>query len=63
MQSQKTIQSKVDIPYSKSEILNMVPKGYDILEEDFPHLAYKPNSIKKSIFSHSINITWDFLDI
>jgi len=42
---------KVEMPYSKSELLQQVPKGYAVLEEDFPHLKYHPKSIKKSLFS------------
>ncbi len=41
----------VVIPYSKSEILNMVPSGYNNLEKHYPHLEYHPKSIKKSLFS------------
>ncbi|MGZ0016561.1 DUF3810 domain-containing protein [Yeosuana sp. AK3] len=41
----------IKIPYSKSEILNKVPLGYKHLEKEFPHLAYHPKSIKKSLFS------------
>ena len=43
--------AKVEMPYTKSEILKLVPSGYAVLEEDFPHLAYEPKSIKKSLFS------------
>ena len=42
---------KVDMPYSKSEIIKKIPDGYDILKNKFPNLAYQPKSIKKSIFS------------
>ncbi len=42
---------KVDMPFSKSELLKMVPDGYDQLSETFPYLAYHPRSIKKSIYS------------
>ncbi|QRM89704.1 DUF3810 family protein [Lacinutrix sp. WUR7] len=42
---------KVVMPYSKTELLQQVPKGYDVLEKDFPHLSYKRKSIKKSLFS------------
>lgn len=42
---------KVVFPYSKRDILNLVPKGYDVLKETYPHLEYKPISIKKSLFS------------
>ena len=42
---------KVDIPYSKSELLKMIPDGYDQLSETFPYLEYHPQSIKTSIYS------------
>ncbi|MGM5469948.1 DUF3810 domain-containing protein [Flavobacteriaceae bacterium LMO-SS05] len=42
---------KVDIPYTKSELLNMVPEGYAELSIEFPHLAYQPKSLKSSIYS------------
>jgi hypothetical protein len=41
----------IAIPYSKSDILNMVPLGYKNLEKAYPHLEYSPQSIKKSLFS------------
>jgi hypothetical protein len=41
----------VVIPFSKSEILNMVPSGYNNLKKHYPHLEYHPKSIKKSLFS------------
>ncbi|MEY8869055.1 DUF3810 domain-containing protein [Meridianimaribacter flavus] len=42
---------KVDMPYSKTELLQKVPKGYDNLSKKFPHLAYQPKSVKRSIYS------------
>ena len=47
----KNDSTKVEIPYTKSEILNMVPRGYDVLKKDFPQFAYQPKSIKRSLFS------------
>jgi hypothetical protein len=41
----------IAIPYSKSDILNMVPLGYKNLEKDYPYFEYSPKSIKKSLFS------------
>ncbi|WP_188651008.1 DUF3810 domain-containing protein [Yeosuana aromativorans] len=41
----------IDIPYSKHDILKMVPNGYSNLKKEFPHLEYYPKSIKKSLFS------------
>lgn len=45
---------KVEIPFSKSDILKLAPAGYDNLKEIFPHLEYHPKSIKKSLFSHPL---------
>lgn len=45
---------KIDIPYSKSDILKMAPLGYDNLKNTFPHLEYYPKSIKKSLFSYPL---------
>ncbi|TDY11540.1 DUF3810 domain-containing protein [Meridianimaribacter flavus] len=42
---------KVDMPYSKTELLQKTPKGYDKLSKKFPHLAYQPKSVKRSIYS------------
>jgi hypothetical protein len=42
---------KIDLPFSKNDILKMVPDGYKSLEKEFPHLEYHPKSIKKSLFS------------
>lgn len=41
----------VILPYSKTQILKMVPDGYDKLSEVFPNLEYHPRSIKRSIYS------------
>lgn len=41
----------INIQYTKSSILNMVPLGYKALSKEFPHLEYYPKSIKKSLFS------------
>ena len=45
---------KVDIPYHKNDILDMAADGYDGLEKEFPHLAYHPKSVKKSLFSYPL---------
>jgi hypothetical protein len=42
---------KVEMPYTKSEILTKVTDGYQTLSEVYPHLEYHPKSIKKSIYS------------
>jgi hypothetical protein len=41
----------VQIPYSKSEILNYTTLGYENLSNTFNQFKYKPSSIKKSIYS------------
>lgn len=45
---------KVDLPYSKSEILEIAPDGYKHLKRVFPHLKYHPESVKKSIYSYPL---------
>ena len=42
---------KVEFPYSKSEIMSLVPQGYSALEKTFPQLEYNGKSIKKSLLS------------
>ncbi|WP_159024043.1 DUF3810 domain-containing protein [Formosa sp. L2A11] len=42
---------KVEMPYSKSEIMKRSEAGYKNLEAQYPHLKYHPRSIKKSLFS------------
>ncbi|UKM63538.1 DUF3810 domain-containing protein [Flavobacteriaceae bacterium GSB9] len=46
--------AKVDVPFSKGDILKMAPLGYKRLKDFFPHLEYKPKSIKKSLFSYPL---------
>ena len=41
----------INFPYSKKEIFNMVENGYSNLSIKYPHLKYKPKSLKKSLFS------------
>ena len=43
--------TKVVMPYSKTEILSMIPEGYQQLSREFPYLAYQPKSIKRSLYS------------
>lgn len=45
---------KVNIPYTKSDILKLAPLGYKNLEQVFPDLEYHPKSIKKSLFSYPL---------
>lgn len=45
---------KIDIPYSKSDILKMAPLGYHNLKNTFPNLEYYPKSTKKSLFSYPL---------
>ena len=42
---------KVEMPFTKPELLNLVPEGYEQLSREFPHLAYHPKSLKCSIYS------------
>ncbi len=41
----------VEMPYTKSKILKMVPEGYDALSKEFKYLAYQQRSIKRSLYS------------
>lgn len=43
--------AKVMMPFSKRQLIAMAPKGYDELAKEFPHLAYHPKSLKRSIYS------------
>ena len=45
---------KVNIPYSKKDILSMATVGYDNLKTIFPDLEYHPKSIKKSLYSYPL---------
>jgi len=51
LQLAKVDSIKVVMPYSKTEILKMIPDGYDALSKEFPYLAYQPRSIKRSLYS------------
>jgi hypothetical protein len=42
---------KVEIPYSKSEIIKKTASGYKALSKEYPQYTYKRVSLKKSIFS------------
>lgn len=46
--------TKIDLPFSKSEILKLAPVGYENLKKTFPHLEYHPKSIKKSLYSYPL---------
>ena len=43
--------AKVDIPYSKKELLKLATTGYRHIEEDFPELDYEQTSLKRSLYS------------
>lgn len=43
--------TKVDMPFTKYEVFDMVKDSYKTLSEKYPHLEYRPVSIKKSIYS------------
>ncbi|MDG5491493.1 DUF3810 domain-containing protein [Psychroserpens sp. SPM9] len=51
LQLAKTDSFKVIMPYSKNEILHMIPDGYDNLAKEFSYLEYQPRSIKRSLYS------------
>jgi len=42
---------KVEIPFSKNELLNKTTNGYEALAEIYPYLEYTPSSIKLSLYS------------
>ncbi len=42
---------KVDLPYSKRELLELTVEGYDHLREDFPEFKYERSNLKKSLFN------------
>jgi hypothetical protein len=42
---------KVEMPYKKGKMLKMAPNGFEVLEQEYPHLKYEPRSVKKSMFS------------
>ncbi len=43
--------AKIEMPYSKRELIALAPKGYDELAKEFPNLSYHPASLKRSIYS------------
>lgn len=43
--------TKVIMPYSKKELIALAPKGYTQLAKEYPHLAYTPSSLKRSLYS------------
>lgn len=42
---------KIDLPYTKTKIFNKLKFGYTKLSEQYSHLNYHPQSLKKSIYS------------
>lgn len=42
---------KVELPFSKRQILDMAVAGYDNIQENFPKLDYDRRSLKKSVYS------------
>lgn len=42
---------KVNMPFSKSELLKLTPNGYAALTKKYTHLAYQPKSLKRSMYS------------
>lgn len=45
---------KVDLPFTKTDVFNRIPEGYDRLKFEFPHLTYQPTSLKKSMYSYPL---------
>lgn len=48
---EKNDTAKVVMPYSKRELIQLAPKGYEQLAKEYPHLSYWPSSLKHSLFS------------
>lgn len=46
--------TKVEMPFSKGEAFKRVRNGYEKLSAEYPHLYYKPKSIKKSLYSAAL---------
>lgn len=44
----------VTLPYHKGDVLNRVPKGYEVLSHQFKHLKYTSQSLKFSVYSLSL---------
>jgi len=42
---------KIEMPYTRRELLNRTPEGYKALARSFPQLDYHPSSVKHSIYS------------
>lgn len=43
--------TKVVVPYSKSQLLDLALEGFTHLQKDFPQLQYKHPSLKRSLYS------------
>lgn len=43
--------TRIVMPFTKHELIQMTPKGYDQLAQQFPDLNYHPVSLKRSIYS------------
>ena len=52
--SQNNDSLKIDVPFSKNDILKLAPLGYNSLKKTFPNLEYSPKSTKKSLFSYPL---------
>lgn len=46
--------TKVEMPFTKTEVFKKVKNGYDELSKTYPHLNYQPKSLKKSIYSTAL---------
>lgn len=53
-QLHKSLQPNDSLPvkfdYSVQEVFEKTPKGYEVVDENFPKLSYSPSSIKNSLF-------------
>lgn len=48
---EKNDTTMVIMPYTKRELINLAPNGYVQLAKEYPHLAYSPSSLKRSLYS------------
>ncbi len=51
LQIAKNDSLRIDIPFTKKEVLKLTPNSYLALSKTFPELEYHPKSLKKSLFS------------
>ncbi len=43
--------TKVEMPFTKSQVFDKMKNGYEVLSQTYPYLKYNPKSTKKSLYS------------